>query len=107
MDLQGTERQTQAIGVCFCFAIHSWLAHSWLDGCPRFCSVHKPTNKSTYKRLLLEAHESHEAEHIWWIDLCFFVGFLSSFLLEKLTDDNGSGSGEHKFHIIGPCAHLN
>ena len=21
----------------------------------------------------------------WWIDLCFFVGFLASFLLEKLN----------------------
>ena len=22
-------------------------------------------------------------DHIWWIDLCFFVGFLGSFIMEK------------------------
>lgn len=41
------------------------------------------------EELLLEAHESLEetgAGHVWWIDLCFFVGFLLSFLLEKFAD---------------------
>ena len=37
------------------------------------------------EELLLEAHEAHTEEHVWWIDLCFFVGFLASFLLEKLN----------------------
>lgn len=35
------------------------------------------------EELLLEAHESHEG-HIWWVDCCFFLGFLMSFLLDKL-----------------------
>ncbi|KAJ1462502.1 hypothetical protein M885DRAFT_505406 [Pelagophyceae sp. CCMP2097] len=37
------------------------------------------------EELLLQAHESQgPEEHIWWVDLCFFVGFLASFLLDKL-----------------------
>ena len=39
------------------------------------------------EELLLEAHESIEDEgnegHVWWVDLCFFVGFLVSLCLEK------------------------
>ena len=38
------------------------------------------------EELLLEAHSSMpNEEHVWWIDLMFFIGFLTSFLLEKLT----------------------
>ena len=36
------------------------------------------------EELLLEAHESLPDDHVWWIDLMFFIGFLASFLLEKL-----------------------
>eukprot|EP00947_MAST-08B_sp_MAST-8B-sp1_P004005 g4005.t1 len=36
------------------------------------------------EELLLEAHEDDE-DHVWWIDLQFFVGFLASFIVEKLT----------------------
>ena len=37
------------------------------------------------EELLLEAHESQGSEeHIWWVDACFFLGFLASFLLDKL-----------------------
>jgi len=36
------------------------------------------------EELLVEAH-SGEGEHVWWVDLQFFVGFLASFLLEKFT----------------------
>lgn len=41
------------------------------------------------EELLLEAHEALGTDgqsHIWWVDLCFFVGFLASFLLEKASD---------------------
>jgi ZIP family zinc transporter len=41
------------------------------------------------EELLLEAHESLEKDglgHVWWVDLCFFLGFLASFLLEKAAD---------------------
>jgi len=39
------------------------------------------------EELLLEAHESLGGEeHVWWIDALFFVGFLASFVLEKVTD---------------------
>jgi len=40
------------------------------------------------EELLLEAHESLEKDglgHVWWVDLCFFMGFLASFLLEKAS----------------------
>jgi ZIP family zinc transporter len=37
------------------------------------------------EELLLEAHSSMPGDdHVWWVDLCFFVGFLMSFLMEKL-----------------------
>ena len=40
------------------------------------------------EELLLEAHEAQEhhggEEHIWWVDACFFGGFLAAFLLDKL-----------------------
>ena len=36
------------------------------------------------EELLLEAHSTHE-EHVWWVDLCFFVGFLGSFIMEKYS----------------------
>eukprot|EP00729_Bicosta_minor_P000565 gene565-17623_t len=36
------------------------------------------------EELLLEAHESHDADHVWWIDLCFFIGFMAAFVVEKL-----------------------
>ena len=36
------------------------------------------------EELLVEAH-SDEGEHVWWVDLQFFVGLLASFLLEKFT----------------------
>ena len=38
------------------------------------------------EELLLEAHEAQpeDEEHIWWIDIQFFLGFLMSFLLDKL-----------------------
>jgi len=35
------------------------------------------------EELLLEAHEGQEEEHVWYVDMFFFVGFLASFLLEK------------------------
>jgi len=35
------------------------------------------------EELLLEAHSSQAEDHVWWIDLCFFVGFLGSFIMEK------------------------
>jgi len=39
------------------------------------------------EELLLEAHESlGEEEHVWWVDILFFVGFIASFVLEKVTD---------------------
>lgn len=34
------------------------------------------------EELLIEAHQ-RSRDHTWWIDLMFFVGFLSSFLLER------------------------
>jgi len=37
------------------------------------------------EELLLEAHEGQEEEHVWYVDLCFFLGFMSAFLLEKLS----------------------
>lgn len=40
------------------------------------------------EELLLEAHEAQEhsagEEHIWWVDIFFFLGFLMSFLMDKL-----------------------
>ena len=30
-------------------------------------------------------------DHIWWIDILFFIGFLSSFLLEKLANAPAAG----------------
>lgn len=41
------------------------------------------------EELLLEAHHTLDqagAEHTWWVDLMFFVGFLGAFLLEKAVD---------------------
>ena len=42
------------------------------------------------EELLLEAHEAQEhsahEEHIWWVDMFFFLGFLLSFLMDKLLD---------------------
>jgi len=41
------------------------------------------------EELLLEAHEALDKDgqgHVWWVDLCFFPGFLASFLLEKAAD---------------------
>jgi len=37
------------------------------------------------EELLLEAHDNQDEDHIWWVDLMFFVGFFLSFLLEKFT----------------------
>lgn len=45
------------------------------------------------EELLLEAHEGLEstgAGHVWWVDLCFFIGFLLSFLMEKFADQQGA-----------------
>ena len=40
------------------------------------------------EELLLEAHESQgDEEHVWWVDLMFFVGFFGAFLLEKFTPE--------------------
>lgn len=36
------------------------------------------------EELLLEAHENCHA-HKWWIDMWFFVGFMASFILAKVT----------------------
>ena len=36
------------------------------------------------EELLLEAHESTDG-HVWYVDLCFFVGFLLSVVLAKLA----------------------
>lgn len=40
------------------------------------------------EELLLEAHEcnGHHVEHVWYIDLAFFVGFMGSLLVEKLAE---------------------
>ena len=32
-----------------------------------------------------QEHSAHE-EHIWWVDMFFFLGFLLSFLMDKLLD---------------------
>ena len=32
-----------------------------------------------------KAHEGQVEEHVWYVDLCFFLGFMSAFLLEKLS----------------------
>lgn len=37
------------------------------------------------EELLLEAHEAMEEEHVWWIDVMFFIGFLASFMMEKFS----------------------
>ena len=34
---------------------------------------------------LQQEHSAHE-EHIWWVDMFFFLGFLLSFLMDKLLD---------------------
>ena len=41
------------------------------------------------EELLIEAHETTEEHggHVWWVDICFFIGFLASFVLEKYSDD--------------------
>eukprot|EP00164_Ancoracysta_twista_P015294 GFYU01025223.1.p1 GENE.GFYU01025223.1~~GFYU01025223.1.p1 ORF type:complete len:358 (+),score=86.48 GFYU01025223.1:80-1075(+) len=42
------------------------------------------------EELLLEAHESSAeggVEHVWYIDMMFFAGFLTSFLLEKVAEE--------------------
>jgi ZIP family zinc transporter len=36
------------------------------------------------EELLLEAHENVH-EHKWWIDIWFFLGFMASFILAKVT----------------------
>jgi len=36
------------------------------------------------EELLLEAHSEQE-DHVWWIDLCFFLGFFLSFIMEKYS----------------------
>ena len=42
------------------------------------------------EELLLEAHHNIEkeggGEHVWWVDLMFFVGFLGAFLIQKAID---------------------
>jgi len=38
------------------------------------------------EELLLEAHEGQTEDHVWYVDIFFFVGFLASFLLEKFSD---------------------
>ena len=40
------------------------------------------------EELLLEAHSEGEG-HTWWVDCCYFAGFLGSFLLEKAVDASG------------------
>ena len=39
----------------------------------------------TYKLEARQEHSAHE-EHIWWVDMFFFLGFLLSFLMDKLLD---------------------
>jgi len=47
------------------------------------------------EELLLEAHESLENlgsahdGHVWWVDLCFFVGFLTSLCLQNIENHQG------------------
>ena len=50
----------------------------------RRCEPPAPRPPQVTEELLVEAH-SGEGEHVWWVDLQFFVGFLASFLLEKFT----------------------
>ena len=40
------------------------------------------------EELLLEAHCKGLEEHVWYVDLMFFVGFLVSLLVELLTEDD-------------------
>jgi hypothetical protein len=42
------------------------------------------TRTPVTEELLLEAHHSYEG-HKWYIDMCFFIGFLATFVLAKLT----------------------
>jgi zinc transporter ZupT len=34
------------------------------------------------EELLLEAHEEG-SDHVWWVDVMFFAGFIASILIEK------------------------
>ena len=44
------------------------------------------TSPSSPEELLLEAHEPGNGGDVWWVTLMFFVGFLGSFIIEKLVD---------------------
>lgn len=37
------------------------------------------------EELLLEAHEEGGVGHVWWIDLCFFLGVLLVLIMERAT----------------------
>lgn len=49
------------------------------------------------EELLLEAHESLEdtsdGGHVWWVDLCFFVGFLVSLCLQNIENRQAAAPG--------------
>jgi len=38
------------------------------------------------EELLLEAHSGGSEEHIWWVDMQFFIGFYLSILFQKYVD---------------------
>ena len=42
--------------------------------------------------LLREVAES-QGDHVWWVDCCFFAGFLAAFLLGKFCNEGGEGRG--------------
>ena len=46
--------------------------------------VHTTTGRKSSRHEAQE-HSAHE-EHIWWVDMFFFLGFLLSFLMDKLLD---------------------
>ena len=39
------------------------------------------------EELLVSAHE--EDDHVWWVDVQVFVGFLLAMLMDKLISDGG------------------
>ena len=51
---------------------------------PEHVRVHRTRVARAYSYEAQE-HSAHE-EHIWWVDMFFFLGFLLSFLMDKLLD---------------------
>ena len=49
-----------------------------------YISLHS-VRETVRKEPLVQEHSAHE-EHIWWVDMFFFLGFLLSFLMDKLLD---------------------